>query len=76
MLLTKGDRVRHRGLRFLSGIVVRVMRISDVDGEDERAFFFKVELTNGQYYSDRAIEWELDAPVSSTKGSDSKMSTP
>jgi len=62
MQFTNGDRVRHRGLRFLSGIVVRVMRIPDTDEQDDRSYFYKVELENGQFYTDRVTEWEPEAP--------------
>ena len=58
MRFTEGDRVRHRGLKFISGIVMRVIRIPNADLEDERSYFCKVQLGNGQYYSDRASEWE------------------
>jgi hypothetical protein len=58
MRFTEGDRVRHRGLKFISGIIMRVIRIPDADVENERSYFCKVQLGNGQYYSDRASEWE------------------
>jgi len=59
MRFAEGDRVRHRGLRFISGIVMRVMRIPESDQENDRSYFCRVQLRNGQYYSDRATEWEL-----------------
>lgn len=58
MLFTLGDRVRHRGLKFISGIVVGVMRIPDTKQEDDRSYFYKVQFEDGQYYSDRATDWE------------------
>lgn len=58
MRFTEGDRVRHKGLKFISGIVMRVIRIPEADLEDDRFYFCKVQLGNGQYYSDRASEWE------------------
>jgi len=58
MRLVEGDGVRHRGLKFISGTVVRVVRIPDTDLEDDRSYFCKVQLKNGQFYSDRATEWE------------------
>ena len=66
-----GDRVRHRGLKFLLGIVMRVTRIPDTDEEDDRSYFCKVELGNGQFYTDRVAEWELSAetPSFSSRGS-------
>jgi len=71
MRFTEGDRVRHRGLKFISGIVMSVMRIPDADLEDDRSYFCKVQLKNGQFYSDRATEWELsvETPKSSSSGS-------
>jgi hypothetical protein len=71
MRFTEGDRVRHRGLKFLSGIVMRVTRIPDTDQEDDRSYFCKVQLGNGQFYTDRAAEWELSAetPSFSSRGS-------
>jgi len=58
MRFTVGDRVRHRGLKFISGVVMDVTRIPDADMEDDRSYFCKVQLRNGQFYSDRATEWE------------------
>lgn len=58
MRFVERDRVRHRGLKFISGTVVRVVRIPDTGLEDDRSYFCKVELKNGQFYSDRASEWE------------------
>ena len=58
MRFTVGDRVRHRGLTFISGVVMDVARTPDADMEDERSYFCKVQLRNGQFYSDRATEWE------------------
>jgi hypothetical protein len=60
MRFTEGDRVRHRGLKFISGVVIRVVRSPEADEASERSYFCKVQLRNGQYYSDRATEWELD----------------
>ena len=65
MRFTEGDRVRHRGLKFISGIVTRVIRIPEADLEDERSYFCKVQLGNGQFYSDRASEWEPNAETES-----------
>ena len=59
MRLAAGDTVCHRGLKFISGIVVRVMRVPDTDEEDDRSHFCKVQLKNGQFYTDRATEWAL-----------------
>lgn len=58
MRFTEGDRVHHRGLKFISGIVVKVVRVPDTDPQDDRSYFCKVQLKNGQFYSDRATEWE------------------
>jgi hypothetical protein len=58
MRFTEGDRVRHRGLKFIAGIVTRVIRIPEADLENDRSYFCKVQLGNGQFYSDRASEWE------------------
>jgi hypothetical protein len=58
MLFAVGDRVRHRGLKFISGIVVGVMRIPDTKQEDDRSYFCKVQLEDGQFYIDRTTEWE------------------
>ena len=59
MWFREGDKVRHRGLRFISGIVIKVMKLPDADLEDDRSCFYKVQLKNGHLYSDRAAEWEL-----------------
>ncbi len=72
MRFAEGDNVRHKGLRFISGIVVRVMKVPDTDREDDRSYFCKVQLRNGQFYSDRATEWEpilesLDSPTLESK---------
>ena len=72
MRFTLGDRVRHRGLRFISGMVVDVVTIPDADLEDDRSYFYRVQLRNGQLYSDRATEWEpilesLESPLSESK---------
>ena len=71
MQFTEGDRVRHRGLKFLSGILSRVTRIPDTDQEDDRSCFCKVQLENGQFYTDRAAKWELsvETPSFSSRGS-------
>jgi len=73
MRLTEGDRVRHKGLRFISGIVVRVSRIPDADQENDRSYFCKVHLKNGQFYSDRATEWELSVETPPSSRSESKQ---
>ncbi len=65
MRFTEGDRVRHRGLKFISGIVTRVIRIPEADLEDDRSYFCKVQLGNGQLYSDRASEWEPNVETES-----------
>jgi hypothetical protein len=52
-------------LKFISGIVIRVLRINDNDPEDERSYFCKVQLKNGHSYSDRATEWELNVETPS-----------
>lgn len=72
MRFTEGDRVRHKGLKFISGIVMMVMRIPDSDLEDDRSYFCKVQLKNGQFYSDRATEWEpiletVNSPIRGSK---------
>jgi hypothetical protein len=69
MQFTNGDRVRHRGLRFISGIVVNVMRMPDTNEQDDRSYFCKVELENGQFYTDRTTEWEPEVPSFSPIGS-------
>ena len=58
MRFTEGDRVRHRGLKFISGVVIRVIRMPGTEEGDHRSCFCKVQLRNGQFYSDRATEWE------------------
>ncbi len=72
MRFIEGDRVRHRGLKFMSGIVIRVVRIPDADQEDDRSYFCKVQLKNGQFYSDRATEWELSVEASPSSPRESK----
>ncbi|MBW2122158.1 MAG: hypothetical protein JRH07_09975 [Deltaproteobacteria bacterium] len=72
MRLTEGDRVRHRGLQFISGIVAQVIMIPDADPEDENSYFCKVQLKNGQFYSDRASEWELNAGAVPPSSNNSK----
>ncbi len=63
MRFAEGDHVRHRGLKFISGTMVRIMRVPDADMEDDRSYFCKVQLKNGQFYSDRATEWELSSEL-------------
>ena len=69
MQFANGDRVRHRGLKFLSGIVVRIMCVPDTDEEEDRPCFCKVELENGQFYTDRVTEWEPEICSLSHAGS-------
>ncbi len=72
MRFTEGDSVRHRGLKFISGIVMQVMRVPDADLEDDRSYFCKVQLRNGQFYSDRATEWEPNLEQLGTPPTESK----
>lgn len=72
MRFTEGDRVRHRGLKFISGILMQVMRIPDAEPEDDRSYFCKVQLKNGQFYSDRATEWELNQEATPCSSSEPK----
>lgn len=65
MRLAVGDRVRHRGLKFISGTVSRVTRVVDTGHEDGQSYFCKVRLKNGRFYSDRATEWELSGETPS-----------
>ena len=69
MQFTNGDRVRHRGLKFISGIVVSVMRIPDTNEQDDRSYFCRVELANGHFYTDRTTEWEPEVIPPSPTGS-------
>ena len=68
MQFTNGDRVRHRGLRFISGIVVSVMRTPDTNEQDDRSYFCRVELENGRFYTDRTTEWESEISSLSPTG--------
>jgi hypothetical protein len=79
MRFTEGDTVRHKGLKFISGIVVRVIRVPDGDSDNDRSYFCKVQLKNGQFYSDRATEWEpgleqLEATTVDSEGDKAKGS--
>lgn len=59
MRFNKGDRVRHRGLRWLSGTVVEIYEALRAHSDEGRYYLYKVSLERGNYYIDRGCEWEL-----------------
>lgn len=54
-----GDRVRHRGLRWLSGTVEEIYEALRAHSDESRYYLYKVSLERGNYYIDRGCEWEL-----------------
>jgi hypothetical protein len=54
-----GDRVRHRGLRWLSGTVEEIYEALRAHSDEGRYYLYKVSLERGNYYIDRGCEWEL-----------------
>ena len=54
-----GDRVRHRGLRWLSGTVEEIYEALRAYSDESRYYLYKVSLERGNYYIDRGCEWEL-----------------
>jgi hypothetical protein len=59
MRFNKGDRVRHRGLRWLSGTVEEIYEALRAHSDEGRYYLYKVSLERGNYYIDRGCEWEL-----------------
>ena len=55
-----GDKVRHRGLRWLSGTVEETYEALSSHSDDGRYYLYKVSLEQGNYYIDRGCEWELN----------------
>jgi hypothetical protein len=53
-----GDKVRHRGLKWLWGTVEEVFEASGASSDDGRHYLYKVALKQGQHYIDRGCEWE------------------
>ena len=53
-----GDKVRHRGLRWLCGIVEEIYEAERTQSDDGRSYHYKVFLEKGSYYIDRGSEWE------------------
>jgi hypothetical protein len=54
-----GDKVRHRGLRWLSGTVEEIYEASRAHSDEDRYYLYKVSLKQGQHYIDRGCEWEF-----------------
>ena len=54
-----GDKVRHRGLRWLSGTVEEILEALRAHSDEGRYYLYKVFLRQGQHYIDRGCEWEL-----------------
>jgi hypothetical protein len=54
-----GDKVRHRGLRWLSGRVEEIYEAQTDHSDEGRHYLYKVSLERGNYYIDRGCEWEL-----------------
>ena len=54
-----GDRVRHRGLRWLSGTVEEIYEALRAHSDESRYYLYRVSLERGNYYIDRGCEWEL-----------------
>ena len=59
MRFNKGDRVRHRGLKWLSGTVEEIYEALRAHSDEDRYYLYKVSLERGNYYIDRGCEWEL-----------------
>ena len=54
-----GDKVRHRGLRWLSGRVEEIYEALGNLSDEGRHYLYRVSLEQGSYYIDRGCEWEL-----------------
>ncbi|UCD71013.1 MAG: hypothetical protein JSW70_08410 [Syntrophobacterales bacterium] len=54
-----GDKVRHRGLKWLLGTVEEIYEASRAHSDEGRYYLYKVSLKQGQHYTDRGCEWEL-----------------
>ena len=54
-----GDKVRHRGLRWLSGTVEKIYEALSSHSDDGRYYLYRVSLEQGNYYIDRGCEWEI-----------------
>jgi hypothetical protein len=54
-----GDKVRHRGLKWLWGTVEEIFEASSPHSDDGRYYLYKVSLKQGNHYIDRGCEWEL-----------------
>ena len=55
-----GDKVRHRGLKWLSGTVEEIYEALRAHTDEDRYYLYKVSLKQGNYYVDRGCEWELN----------------
>lgn len=54
-----GDKVRHRGLKWLWGTVEEIYEALSAHSDDGRYYLYKVSLKQGNHYIDRGCEWEL-----------------
>lgn len=54
-----GDKVRHRGLRWVWGTVEEIYEASMAHSDDGHYYHYKVSLGKGKHYIDRGCEWEL-----------------
>lgn len=77
-----GDKVRHRGLKWLWGTVEEIYEALSAHSDDGRYYLYKVSLKQGNHYIDRGCEWELvpeeeeRSDGASTRGIDSEGSMP
>ena len=77
-----GDKVRHRGLKWLWGTVEEIYEASRAHSDDGRYYLYKVFLKQGNPYIDRGCEWELipgeeeNSEGTSARGVDSESSIP
>jgi hypothetical protein len=77
-----GDKVRHRGLKWLWGTVEEIYEASSAHSDDGRHYHYKVSLGKDNYYIDRGCEWEPipggeeNSEGTSDRGVDSEGSIP
>ena len=53
-----GDKVRHRGLRWLWGTVEEIYEGERIHSDDGHSYHYKVSLGKDNYYIDQGSEWE------------------
>jgi len=76
-----GDKVRHRGLRWLWGTVEEIYEASMAHSDDGR-YHYNVSVGKGNHFIDRGCEWELisgeeeNSEANSARGVDFEGSIP